>query len=270
MSEEQTKRTKPRGSGERSKPSIFWLIYLMVAPLFSILFKYEIRGKLPQNGPFVLAGNHLSELDPVVIGYGVWKMGRIPRFMAKDSLFRVPVLKWLLNASGQIPVKRGRGGGEAVEAAERLMETGGGVIIYPEGTLTREPQLWPMRGKSGAVRLAAAHNIPLVPFAHWGTQAVYGRYAKRPTLRFRTPIVINVGEPMDLGELELDAKDRRIVQEASDRLMERIVELQAELRPGETPPEELYIHHVAKLEPTAEQKEQTEQATQTESTERRD
>lgn len=248
MTTESTKRPRLGSSGERRKPSIFWLIYLLVAPLFSVLFKYEIRGKLPQQGPFVLAGNHLSELDPVVIGYGVWKMGRIPRFMAKDSLFRIPVLKWLLNASGQIPVKRGRGGGEAVEAAERLMETGGGVIIYPEGTLTREPQLWPMRGKSGAVRLAAAHNIPLIPFAHWGTQAVYGRYAKRPTFRFRTPIIINVGEPMNLNELVHDAKDRVVVQEASDRLMEHIVELQAELRPGETPPEELYVHHVARLD----------------------
>ena len=224
---------------ETSRPSIFWPLAGIVAPPFSLLFDYEIEGELPAEGPFVLAANHLSELDPLVLGLAVWKLGRTPRFMAKDSLWRIPGLGWLLRATGQIPVARGRGGQAAVDAAATLLERGGGVIVYPEGTLTREPGLWPMKGKSGAVRMAAELGIPLIPAAHWGTQAVLARYAKRPTLRFRAPVKVVIGAPMDLSALRGDPKDREIVAEASDRLMLEITGLLERIR-GERAPAVLY------------------------------
>lgn len=226
-------------TSEKSRPSIFWPIAGVVVPSFSLLFDYEIEGELPAEGPFILAANHLSELDPVVFGRAVWKLGRKPRFMAKDSLWKIPVLGWLLRASGQIPVARGRGGQAAVDAAATLLESGGGVIVYPEGTLTREPGLWPMKGKSGAVRMAAELGIPLIPAAHWGTQAVFARYAKKPTLRFRAPVKVVIGKPMDLSALKHDPRDREIVAEASDRLMREITGLLEGIR-GEKAPAELY------------------------------
>lgn len=235
-----------RANREKSRPSLFWPASWVVAPIFNVVFRYRIRGTLPVEGPFILAANHLSELDPVVMGHVVWKLGRAPRFMAKESLFRIPVIGRVLTALGQIPVARQGGGQAAIEAAGKLIDVGGGVIVYPEGTLTREPNLWPMRGKGGAVRMAAEHGIPLIPAAHWGTQAVFARYAKRPKLRFRTPIDVVIDAPFDVSALQRDPGNRQLERDLTDALMRRITELQAELR-GEVPPAELYSPNTATL-----------------------
>ncbi len=107
----------------------------------------------------MLAPNHYSEFDPLIVAGAVWRLGRAPRFMAKESLFRVPVLGWALRGTGMIPVARASSAAAAKQTlaqSKELVEHGRGVIVYPEGTLTRDPDLWPMRGKSGAVRLALA------------------------------------------------------------------------------------------------------------------
>lgn len=228
-----------RAGSETRRPSAFWPLAAIAVPPLEALFRYELRGELPAEGPFILAGNHLSELDPLVVGYGVWRLGRAPHFMAKDSLWKIPGLGAALRATGQIPVVRGRGGQASIQAAGERLAEGGGVIVYPEGTLTREPALWPMRGKSGAVRMAAELGVPLIPFAHWGTQAVFGRYATRPTLRFRAPVTMSVGEPMDLSGLRDELHSRSAVQGATDELMRRVSGLLAEVRGGQ-PPAELY------------------------------
>lgn len=171
------------------------------------------------------------------MGVAAWKLGRAPRFMAKASLFRVPVLRWLLNASGQIPVERSGGGSHsALRAAERLVDGGRMVIVYPEGSLTREPNLWPMRGKTGAIRLALEHGIPVVPVAHWGTQALMPRYGKRIHAFPRKTIDINVGEPLDLSAFA-GRTDSAALHEATDLLMAEIARLLGELR-GESAPSE--------------------------------
>lgn len=229
-----------RRGPEVRRPSMFWPIAGVVGPVVSTLFRTEVRGALPAEGPFILAVNHLSELDPVVVGYAVWRMGRAPRFMAKDSLWKIPVVGSILRGTGQIPVARGRGGQAAIEAARVRLAEGGGIIVYPEGTLTRDPALWPMQGKSGAVRMAAELGVPLIPFAHWGTQAVYARYAKRPTLRWRAPVTISIGEPMDLAALREGPRTRQTLGDATDDLMGRITGLLAEIR-GEQPPAERYV-----------------------------
>ncbi len=223
---------------------MFWLLAALILPLWSLMVRYRFTSKsaLPQSGPFILAPNHYSEIDPIVMGAGVWHLGRLPRFMAKASLFRVPVLGALLRSSGQIPVERvgaGRGGASAnpMGAAGELIERDAGVIVYPEGTLTRDPDLWPMRGKSGAIRLALESGIPLIPVAHWGTQRLMPRYGKRIRPFPRKTIHISVGEPIDLSAFEGKPLDQRTVSGATDLLMVKITELLAELR-GETPPEE--------------------------------
>lgn len=209
----------------------------------NLLFKYEIRGKLPRTGPFILTPNHYSDIDPVVVGYGVWKLGRAPRFMAKASLFKIPVVGWLLRRSGQIPVERGRGHGSskraALEAAQTLVEHGRGVIVYPEGTLTREPNGWPMRGKSGAVRLALAGDIPIIPMVTTGADRVVPRFQKKFRFRLRTRIVMHVGEPISARELVGEHENRESVDAATAKLMREITRLLEEVR-GETAPAELY------------------------------
>ncbi|GGA63846.1 1-acyl-sn-glycerol-3-phosphate acyltransferase [Pseudoclavibacter endophyticus] len=225
---------------ETRSPSIFWILAGLVLPPAGVLWNIEVEGELPKDGPFILAPNHNSEVDPVIVGIGTWKLGRAPRFMAKESLFRIPLFGRLLRASGQIPVSRGPGKGNrsALDAADVLAKTGGGVIVYPEGSLTREPDLWAMRGKSGAIRLALATGIPVYPCAQWGAQQVMPRYGRiRPTFRARIRMV--VGEPLDLTPYQDRRTSASALAEATELLMQRINGLLGELR-GATPPATSY------------------------------
>ena len=189
-----------------------------------------------------MSPNHYSEIDPIAMGAAIWHLGRLPRFMAKESLFKVPVFGWLLKATGQIPVRREgavRANGNPMGAAEELIRREAAVIVYPEGTLTRDPDLWPMRGKSGAVRLALETGIPLIPAAHWGTQNLMPRYGKGIHPFPRKTIEVAVGEPLDLSKFEGRDVDQKVVNEATVMLMNEITRLLAGLR-GETPPSELW------------------------------
>ena len=141
------------------KIPIFRFLAGIAVPLLGAISKMRLSGteNVPQSGAFVLTPNHFSEIDPIVIGVAMWKVGRMPRYLAKASMFKVPVLGWIMRTSGQIPVDRAGRGADPLAAAKHIAETGSAVIVYPEGTLTREPDLWPMRGKSGAVRLSLIH-----------------------------------------------------------------------------------------------------------------
>jgi len=224
-------------------PGAWWRITAaIVLPLFRAAVTLKIRpgSALPAEGPFIVSPNHHSEIDPVVMGVAVWRLGRTPRFLAKASLFRIPVLGGYLKALGQIPVERsGSSTTGALDAAHQLIERGQGVIVYPEGTLTREPDLWPMRGKTGAVRMALEAGIPLYPAAHWGTQDLMARYGKSVRLWPRPKITVAVGPALDLSDFEGKPVTREMLELATDRLMHAIQDLVAELR-GETPPKQIF------------------------------
>jgi 1-acyl-sn-glycerol-3-phosphate acyltransferase len=190
---------------------------------------------VPATGAFILAPNHASDFDPIVMGLSLWKAGRVPRFLAKASLFRVPVLGALLRSLGQIPVERAAGGRASLDAADRLVDQGLAVIIYPEGTLTREPDLWPMRGKSGAVRLALESGVPIIPAAHWGVEQVMPRFSKKLSLAPRKRVDVVFGEPVDLSRWAGRAPDAVVLTEATEAVMAAITTLLQELRGG-TPP----------------------------------
>jgi 1-acyl-sn-glycerol-3-phosphate acyltransferase len=229
-----------RASTEKSRPSIFWPLAAIVVPLASLIFKVEVRDghKLPREGAYVLAPNHASEIDPIVIALAVWRMGRAPRFMAKESLFRVPVLGWVLRVTGMVPVARASSASAAratLEASETLVRHGRGVIVYPEGTLTRDPGLWPMRGKTGAVRLALAGDIPLIPMAQWGAQQVLPRYGKLKLWPLRRRVTVIVGDPVDLSAYRKSQAQPATLVAATDVLMADISALVGELR-GEPAP----------------------------------
>lgn len=228
------------GRSETRKPSIFWLLAGVVLPVMNVAVRFEIEdaAKLPRSGAFVLAPNHYTEIDPIVMGVVSWKLGRLPRFLAKASLFDIPVLGWLLRSSGQIPVARGasaRGKGP-VQAAERLAREGGGVIVYPEGSLTRDPELWPMRGKSGAVRIALEQGIPVIPAAHWGAQQLMGRYSKRISLFPRKTIRVKIGDPVDLSAFAGRPLDSATLSAATAVVMDDITRLLEDIRGEKAPP----------------------------------
>lgn len=236
----ETVKLRSVSGAEKRRPSIFWLLAGLVLPVWSLMVRYRFTrdSALPKSGPFILAPNHYSEIDPIAMGAAVWHLGRVPRFMAKASLFKIPVLGRLLRASGQIPVEREGGSRNSpIGAASQLIANEAGVIVYPEGTLTRDPELWPMRGKSGAVRLALESGIPLIPVAHWGTQHLMPRYGKGIHPFPRKTIEISVGTPLDLSKFAGKPVDHRVVSEATNMLMDAITDLLAGLR-GETPPKE--------------------------------
>jgi len=217
----------------------WYLIASLVRPIVGLVSRINVRGSenLPKEGAFILAPCHYSAIDPVIMGLAVWKSGRVPRFMAKESLFRVPVLGPMLRWMGQIPVDRS-GQQRALgpmKAAASLAKSGGGVIIYPEGSLTRDPELWPMRGKTGAVRMALDAGIPLIPAAHWGTQQLLPRYSGKLKLFPPTQIQVLIGKPIDLSHFKGKQIDQRALGQATDILMNSIAALQGQLR-GEVPP----------------------------------
>lgn len=235
-------KNRPRASEEKTRPSAFWPLAAVVVPLLSLLFKLEIEGreKLPRDGAYVLAPNHMSEIDPLVVALAVWRLGRAPRFMAKESLFRVPVLGWALRVTGMVPVARATSAAAAratLEASETLVRHGRGVIVYPEGSLTREPDLWPMRGKTGAVRLALAGGIPVIPMAQWGAQQVLPRYGKLRLWPLRRRVRVIVGDPVDLTAYAGAASSQTALVAATDLVMADISALLSQLR-GEPAPAE--------------------------------
>ncbi|TQJ31902.1 1-acyl-sn-glycerol-3-phosphate acyltransferase [Microbacterium sp. SLBN-146] len=235
-------RQRFRASEEKSRPSFFWPLAAVAVPLLSLLIKLEIRGgeRLPREGAYVLAPNHYSEVDPLAVALAVWKIGRAPRFMAKESLFRVPVLGWILRSTGMIPVARQSSAASArqtLAASEQLVTHGRGVIVYPEGSLTRDPELWPMRGKTGAVRLALEGDIPVIPMAHWGVQQIMPRYGKLRVWPLRRRVQVIIGEPTDLSAFRDRQHQPAVLAEATDLLMADISALLSELRSEPAPAE---------------------------------
>lgn len=225
---------------QKREKTVGWTILAnLVIPFLLLVGRYHIRHpeRIPASGPCVLAPNHYSNFDPLTTAYVLWKSGRVPRFLAKASLFKVPVLGAILRGTGQIPVER-QGTGhnrQPLAAAARLVDDGLAVAIYPEGTLTRDPDLWPMRGKSGAVRTALEHDVPLIPMAHWGVQAILPRYSKRLSLFPRKDVQVVIGEPVDLDRWRGKPIDSQLLAEATEAVMAEITRLLEGLR-GETAP----------------------------------
>jgi len=239
--EKSAKPEKTPRRSETARPSVFWPMAGIVVPLVSAIarFRFTDAQKLPAHGAYIIAPNHYSEIDPLIVGAALWRLGRAPRFLAKASLFDVPIVGWFLRKSGQVPVERAGGsrGGTPLAAARQIVDNGHIVIVYPEGTLTRDPDLWPMRGKSGAARIALDHGIPVIPMAHWGTQQVMARYAKKISLFPRKTITLSFGDPIDLSAFEGKPLDGTTLAAATDAIMAGIT-AQLETLRGEKAPVE--------------------------------
>ena len=223
----------------REKKLIFRVFAFLLIPFMELVGRYKTVGaeNLPASGSVVVSPNHYSDIDPIVIGYAMYKLKRMPRFLAKQSLFNVPVLGWMLTKAGQVPVQRESGrGADPLAAAKRIAEAGHAVVIYPEGTLTRDPELWPMRGKLGAVRTGLEAGIPLIPVVSWGAQEILPRYGKI-SLFPRKDVTIVFGPPLDLSEFAGKSNDAKALGAATLLLMNTLASMVGELR-GETPPVE--------------------------------
>ena len=233
---------------------------MVLYPLINVIWRRRWIGaeRIPALGPAILAVNHISYADPFVIGRCVWDAGRLPRFLAKASLFTVPVIGRILVGAGQIPVYRGTiDADEALKGAVAALGRGEMVIIYPEGTVTRDPDFWPMQPKTGVARLAMlAPEVPVIPIAQWGPQEFLDFYARRFRPLPRKAVSVSVGVPMDLsGWTSLPTagtpgaaaeagdptagQNQRALHELSEHIMAEVTGLLAGLR-GEAPPPQLY------------------------------
>jgi 1-acyl-sn-glycerol-3-phosphate acyltransferase len=199
--------------------------------------KWRGLENIPAQGGVIIVANHVTILDPITLAHAVYDGARrTPSFLAKSELFKVPVVGSLLRKSGQIPVyRRTRDAVNSLREAEAAVAEGECVIIYPEGTCTRDPDGWPMVAKTGVARLVLASGVPVIPMAHWGTQAIL-RYGSKRFHPFPPKRVWAVaGEPVDLSRYAGVEPTNDVLREITDLLMTRVTELLGEIR-GETPP----------------------------------
>lgn len=216
----------------------FTVIVALVKPVLLVLTRRRwIDGEnIPATGGCVVVVNHLSHVDPLTAAHLVYDHGRLPRYLAKSGLFRTRVLGTFLRAAGQIPVERATSSAVgAYASAVEAVRAGECVVVYPEGTITRDPDLWPMTGKSGAARIALETGCPVVPVGQWGPQDLLAPYSHKPSLLPRTLVTMKVGRPLDLAHLADRPVTARQVAQATQQIMDAITGLVADIR-GEQPP----------------------------------
>jgi 1-acyl-sn-glycerol-3-phosphate acyltransferase len=224
----------------------FWyrLAAVVAKPPLVVLFKRDWRGMehIPTEGGFITAVNHNSYLDPLSYAHFQYNSGRVPRFLAKAPLFKPAFIGAILRGTGQIPVYReSTDAANAFRAAVDAINSGECVAFYPEGTLTRDPQMWPMVGKTGVARVALMTKAPVIPVAQWGANEAMPPYAKEKKIRLfpRKTLRVVAGPPVDLSAFHGQAATAEVLKEATDTIRAAVSELLGELR-GETPPAERF------------------------------
>jgi 1-acyl-sn-glycerol-3-phosphate acyltransferase len=209
----------------------FRLAELVGLPPFKLWFNWSLDGleRIPREGPVLVAANHISYIDPVAHAYFLFERGRRARFLAKSELFDIPVFGALMRNARQIPVHRESGDADALVHARDALERGEAVVVYPEGTVTRDPSFLPMRSRTGIVRLSLSTGVPITPVAVWGAQHVWQKSGPG-SLAFGRPIWVASGEEIHLdvhGAREVDG-DR--LRELTDLVTERLRRLVVDMR----------------------------------------
>jgi putative phosphoserine phosphatase/1-acylglycerol-3-phosphate O-acyltransferase len=196
---------------------------------------------IPREGPVILAANHRSYLDSVVLTGVAFRRGRKPRYLGKKEVFDVPVAGQLMRALGQIRVERGTGDLTPLKLAIEALERGEAIGIFPQGTIPRgeaffEPRL---KGRTGVARLAIATEAPVVPIALWGTEKIWPRSHRIPKigdLVARKPVYAKVGEPMYLKVPPGQTAGSVAYHELTQRVLDRITELLPDAVRNPAPP----------------------------------
>lgn len=218
-------------------------------PILNLVGKKNWRGSenIPPSGRVIVASNHVSYLDVLFFTHFLYRNGRAPRYIGKEGVFKVPIIGKILLAAGQIPVAReSKDASKALEHAIKLLEAGHCLGVYPEGTLSRDPQGWPMVAKTGLARLAIITQSPVIPVAQWGSQIVMPTYEKKLKVFPRTPIKILAGKALDLSPWYGKENDPEALTQATAFVMRAITDLLEELR-GEKRPPEIFDPHKSDL-----------------------
>lgn len=224
----------------------FWIrlcvviLYPFDALLFRIRWHHLDRVPGPEQGGVIIAINHVSHIDTVLMARFVWQSGRVPRFMVKGGLFGKPLIGQIMRGAKQIPVYRGTtDAASSLSSAVEALDSGEAIVIYPEGTITKDPTQWPMQARTGIARLVLlSPDTPVVPVGQWGAQPLKRR-ALRSRLRRRTAEA-TVGEPVDLSRFRGAEPTAETLREITDVIMVAIRDEVAKLR-GEPAPIEFFV-----------------------------
>lgn len=212
--------------------STYLLAKAILKPWLRTWFRWNVEGpeNLPRRGPAIVAFNHIAYLDPFATAFVIDELGRTPRFLAKSELFEDKRISWILRGAGQIEVRRGtKDAPMALDNAFAALERGEVVVVFPEGTITADPDLTPMKPKTGTARLALQSGVPVIPGAVWGTANIWPKgYAKRwwPP---KQDICVRIGKPVDLSG---ESDSREGWDQVGRKLMSEIGELLASIRPA--------------------------------------
>jgi 1-acyl-sn-glycerol-3-phosphate acyltransferase len=232
----------------------FWirLCVAVIYPLDTVLFRMRWRCldrvPPPGSGGVIIAMNHLSTVDTLLMARLVWQSGRVPRFLVKASAFRWPVIGRVLAGAGQIPVYRGTtDAASSLRAAVSALGRGEAVVIYPEGTTTKDPQNWPMLGKTGIARLVlACPDVPVIPVGQWGAHKRRTGWLRAALSR--PEVVGSVGEPVDLRRFRGAVPSAEVLREITDSIMNAVRDEVSALR-GEPAPEAFFRTTQAYVDP---------------------
>ena len=189
----------PRFEPAALKRSLFWATPTAnaIRVFIRALTRIESTGDQQLgHGPVILAPFHASKIDPLVIAMAVWRRGVLPHFLAKSSIFKGFVGRALVTM-GQIPVLRASTkAGDSLIHAKNALAAGQAVVIYPQGTLTKDPELWPQVAKTGVARLAVETGIPVIPVGHWGLEDVMPVHSSRIRPRPFDTVRVRFGDPI--------------------------------------------------------------------------
>jgi 1-acyl-sn-glycerol-3-phosphate acyltransferase len=221
---------------------------IILRPGIRMMMRLDWHGQehFPRDGAMLLAANHLSYMDIFAISLFADSARRYPVFLAKSSLFDIPVIGAIITRLGQLPVYRGQTDAALVlREAELVARSGACVIFYPEATVTRDPEKWPMVSKTGIARLALETSAPVVPVAHWGAERIlpYGSFL--PRFLPRKTVRVLAGPPVDLSEFAGQPLNSQVLRAATDKIMKEVTVLLGQVR-GETPPAEPFHPAVAR------------------------
>ncbi|MGN6609575.1 MAG: lysophospholipid acyltransferase family protein [Jatrophihabitans sp.] len=241
-------RRKLRRRGHGEKLGFGWrfawfVLYYPVSGLFKIRWRNIER--VPATGGVIVVVNHVSHVDPFIVSKFILDAARVPRFLAKEAIFEVPVVGWGMRKMGHIPVRRDTADAAlALQSAVEKLRSGALVVLHPEGTVTRDPDGWPMSAKTGTARLwLLAPEVPVIPVAQWGVQSRWDFYTRTIKPFPRARHTLSVGEPIDLSRFRGAEPTPAVLREMTDVIMKRLREDVAELRGEPAPDGELFVWH---------------------------
>ena len=222
----------PSRAVSRGRPEPWYQVarHIILPPL-RLWFNWSFEGweYVEQDGPLLVASNHIGYIDSIAIGNMLTYVDRKPRMLGKAEMFDEPGLGWAFRRLRHIPVARGTGSHAPLEEARRRLEAGDTIVVYPEGTVTQREDGLPQRAKAGLGWLAITSGVPVTPIAGWGTQAIWQK-SGRGSLRPGRPIWFKAGPPIDFSRYQGQEHDVHALRAVTDEMMAALTELASDLK----------------------------------------